>query len=302
MSAMSGTPRRPNVLLGGLVALLVALAATPVPADAVSRLANISTQVRVVQSRFGSSRLVTVRATFDAGGAALFDARRDPVLVSLGDAASFELAGGAPGRRLRGGRVRYRGKERSGAPYLKRLVVFPARGTVRFDVGGAGPSGALFGQDPLPVTLRLGAAEFGGLVQSGSGAVTATPYPFAATDTFPETFVCAPGTVIVNDAAVWSNLWYLHSLDIRPLPAVDFGTSVVVGVFLGARENRGYGARIRSVDERAADIVVTYVESRPSADCQPSPAPICLYAFATVPKSAKPFTFVHTVETDCRLQ
>jgi hypothetical protein len=275
----------------------VALLVSPAAADGL--LANVTRAVRVVSTPRGSSRIATLRATFDAVAPGAFDLRRGTIEVSVGDLPAFVIDAKAKGRRRTGGRVLYRGKKSGSAPFLRRLVVWPVRGQVLVEVGGLASNAPLLTEDPLRVALRLDDAAFTGAYGVGGAAPTGTPVAFTSTDLFPETFVCSVQTFVVGDATVWANLWAFHSLETRPMPPVDFSSEMVVGVFLGPRASRGYGALVTRIEERPSDLLVTFTERRPTSDCTPTPLPICLYAFATTAKSAKPVTFVHKVEEIC---
>src|SRR5262245_45689731 len=262
-------------------------------------LANLAVTSRSVQGRTGTTRAVTLRATFDAKAAAAFDPKEDAVTLTLGAEAAFRIEPREGRWSFRRGKVRWRGGRAAAAPYLRRIVVWPALGTLRAQIRGVESTVPLLGQDPLPIVLQLGDVRFDGLYASGATTPRGTPIGFTVTDDWPETFVCSQGTVIVNDAFVWEGLWTSHSADSRPRPVVDFGTSVVVGVFLGPREGRRYGARISRIEDRENDVLVTYTETRPTDDCIVTSDPICLFAFATMPRTSKQVVFAHEVELAC---
>jgi hypothetical protein len=69
--------------------------------------------------------------------------------------------------------------------------------------------------------------------------------------------------IVVRTAADWKALWKEHAPD-EPMPAVDFSTSVVVGVFLGLRNTGGYQVTISSVDRQGKDVVVVWREQKPA--------------------------------------
>src|SRR5688572_12125528 len=68
--------------------------------------------------------------------------------------------------------------------------------------------------------------------------------------------------VVIRSAAEWQALWKTHDAD-RAAPVVDFGRSVVVGVFLGSRPTAGFGVDITAVKRDGAQSVVEYRERRP---------------------------------------
>lgn len=278
-----------------IVAAMLAVAVLAVPAAADSVLANVSKSVRVTTANRGSSRVVTLRATFDTVAAGAFDLRRDAVAVTVGDLPEFQIVAGAKGRRRSGGRVLYRGTKSAGSPFLRRLVVWPARGQVRVDVAGVAAQNSIATANPLAVALRLGAANFTGFFATGTVVPTGTSLPFTITDTYPETFVCSTQTFVVTDPTTWATVWSYHSQDTRPVPSIDFSKDMVVGVYLGPRANRGYSAYVTKVEDQPGVVLVTITERRPSDGCNPEPTPICLYAFATVARTGKPVQFDHRV-------
>ena len=75
--------------------------------------------------------------------------------------------------------------------------------------------------------------------------------------------VMEPREVVVRSADEWTRLWHDHAGADAAAPAVDFGSSMVVGVFLGARNTGGYAIEITAVEQDAAAIVVRYTENKP---------------------------------------
>jgi PrcB C-terminal len=71
--------------------------------------------------------------------------------------------------------------------------------------------------------------------------------------------------VVVRSAKEWTTLWKQVGTD-RPLPKVDFATSMVVGVFLGTRPTGGYTVEITGVQVEGQDLVVSYQERKPGRD------------------------------------
>jgi hypothetical protein len=74
-----------------------------------------------------------------------------------------------------------------------------------------------------------------------------------------------PRTVVVRTAAEWQALWKEHDPG-RPPPKVDFGQSMVVGVFLGSRPSAGFVVEITAVKPDGSRTIVEYVERQPSRD------------------------------------
>jgi len=75
--------------------------------------------------------------------------------------------------------------------------------------------------------------------------------------------VMQPREVVVRSAAEWTPLWRDHAGADADALAVDFGASMVVGVFLGARTTGGYAVQITAVEQDGAGVVVKYTESKP---------------------------------------
>jgi hypothetical protein len=97
--------------------------------------------------------------------------------------------------------------------------------------------------------------------------------------------------VVVKDAGAWAALWDEHAGTSRPLPAVDFSTSMVVGVFLGERPSGCYGTSISKVTRNANGIAVQHTDSMPGiavlcAMYVPTPA-----ALAVIDRSDLPVEF-----------
>jgi hypothetical protein len=68
--------------------------------------------------------------------------------------------------------------------------------------------------------------------------------------------------VAVRSPDSWTALWTEHA-GTRERPAVDFGTEMVVGVFLGSRPTAGYSVEIVSVRPAGDGLVVQYREGQP---------------------------------------
>lgn len=71
-----------------------------------------------------------------------------------------------------------------------------------------------------------------------------------------------PREVVVRAAAEWGALWREHG-EAGALPAIDFTTSMVLGVFLGSRASAGFHVEITSVRLDNGVLVVEYRERTP---------------------------------------
>ena len=90
-------------------------------------------------------------------------------------------------------------------------------------------------------------------------------------------------TAVAFTAGEWATLWRSHASD-KPLPAVDFTTRRVIGIFLGSRPTPGYEIEILGTKEEGGSLIVEWREVRPKqglllAQVLTSPALI-----ASVPK------------------
>ena len=76
------------------------------------------------------------------------------------------------------------------------------------------------------------------------------------------TYVDMRRTVVVRTPEEWAKLWKSHSPN-QPLPAIDFSTTMVVGVFMGARPTAGFSTEIVHVRNENGGLVVEYKETEP---------------------------------------
>jgi hypothetical protein len=76
--------------------------------------------------------------------------------------------------------------------------------------------------------------------------------------------VIGPKEAVVRTAADWNQVWRDHAGPGSEAPAVDFESSMVVGVFLGARNTAGYTVEITAVEPDGAGLVVKYMETKPA--------------------------------------
>jgi len=71
-----------------------------------------------------------------------------------------------------------------------------------------------------------------------------------------------PRQAVVRTPAAWQTLWNGRAPGDK-LPAVDFATKMVVGVFLGTTPTAGYGVEIVGVKTDGDTLVVEYTERAP---------------------------------------
>lgn len=99
-----------------------------------------------------------------------------------------------------------------------------------------------------------------------------------------------PATVIVRDQATWVNVWTQHAGTTRPVPEINFSTTMVVAVFRGLLPNGCYATEITDVYLLGPVVNVARV------DTEPSPEAVCTLAVVTpahlvaVPRSDQPVT------------
>jgi hypothetical protein len=116
------------------------------------------------------------------------------------------------------------------------------------------------------------------------------PVPFTTIAEGQQSGVEDKREVVVRTDEEWKALWKQHAPD-KPLPAVDFTKSMVVGVFLGSRNTGGYRATITAVDKESTDVVVTWHESRPSADLIVTQVLTFPYHLVRIDRSPAPVKF-----------
>lgn len=99
-----------------------------------------------------------------------------------------------------------------------------------------------------------------------------------------------PKQAAARTPAEWAALWRHHAGE-TALPKVDFGSRMVVAVFLGTRSSAGYAVEITGTRHDKGALIVEWRERRPepgrvSAQVITSPAHI-----ATIPKFAGEIRF-----------
>jgi hypothetical protein len=100
------------------------------------------------------------------------------------------------------------------------------------------------------------------LLAASLAANALTPVPFTTISQSEQSSVDEARQVVVRTPEAWKALWKEHAPG-RPMPAVDFATSMVVGVFLGSRNTAGYRVTITGIERDGANVAVTYREERP---------------------------------------
>jgi hypothetical protein len=95
--------------------------------------------------------------------------------------------------------------------------------------------------------------------------VATAVFLFATVAQGPMSNIEGPRTVVVRTAAEWRALWNEHDPGHAP-PTVDFGQSMVVGVFAGSRPSAGFAVEITGVKTDGDRTIVEYAERQPSRD------------------------------------
>jgi hypothetical protein len=92
-------------------------------------------------------------------------------------------------------------------------------------------------------------------------AVSGTEMPFKTISQTSNSKVEEARNVVIKDAAAWERLWAYHAPN-EPVPAIDFGTTMVVGVFMGPT-NPCYSTSVAGVRRGADKITVQKVDRHP---------------------------------------
>jgi hypothetical protein len=93
--------------------------------------------------------------------------------------------------------------------------------------------------------------------------VKAAQLAFKTIDQSTRSAVREARNVLVKDAASWAALWAQHAGAEAALPVVDFGKQMVIGVFLGTRENGCYSTAISRVAQFGNKISVLHIDTVP---------------------------------------
>lgn len=99
-----------------------------------------------------------------------------------------------------------------------------------------------------------------------------------------------PKQAVARSAAEFAALWKQHNAT-APIPRVDFGSRMVVGLFLGTRSSAGYGVEIVRTRQAGGKLIVEWQERKPARDevaAQVITSPAIL---ASIPKFAGEVTF-----------
>ena len=101
--------------------------------------------------------------------------------------------------------------------------------------------------------------------------------------------------VTVRTAAEWKALWKDHA-PTEKMPAVDFATKMVVGIFLGTKPSSGYEVEIVGVRTQDKDLIVEYVQKQPGRGTMAAQMLTEPYHLVLVARHAGPVRFVQVPE------
>ncbi len=96
--------------------------------------------------------------------------------------------------------------------------------------------------------------------------------------------------VVVRTEAEWKTLWRQHGGE-RPMPAVDFGKEMVLGVFMGSRPTAGFDIAITSTIEGNGILHVRYRERTPARGLVLAQVLTFPFHLVAVPKTASEVKF-----------
>ncbi len=98
---------------------------------------------------------------------------------------------------------------------------------------------------------RLQLLGFGLAIGLLSGC--ASTIPFKTIDQGAHSGIEKPDAVVVRSQEEWRQLWQRHMAPQSPtpaLPVIDFGSKMVIGVFLGQKPTGGYAIQVKSIERR----------------------------------------------------
>jgi hypothetical protein len=96
--------------------------------------------------------------------------------------------------------------------------------------------------------------------------------------------------VTVRDRDEWASFWSTHAPG-RPVPPVDFGHEMVVGVFIGTRPTAGFAVEIVGYRDSADGIVVQYREIAPARGAITAQVIVSPYHLVVVPRRSGAVSF-----------
>ncbi|MEP6784088.1 MAG: protease complex subunit PrcB family protein [Acidobacteriota bacterium] len=99
-----------------------------------------------------------------------------------------------------------------------------------------------------------------------------------------------PKQSVARSAAEFATMWKQHA-GAAAIPKVDFGSRMVVAVFLGTRTSAGYGAEIVRTRQAGGTLIVEWQERKPARDQVSAQIITSPAIVASIPKFAGEVTF-----------
>jgi len=99
-----------------------------------------------------------------------------------------------------------------------------------------------------------------------------------------------PKQIVVRGDADWKTLWRRHAGE-RPMPAVDFGKEMILGVFMGSRPTAGYDIAITKTLEANGVLRVWYRERMPARGLMLAQVLTSPFHLVAVPKTGAEVKF-----------
>ena len=100
---------------------------------------------------------------------------------------------------------------------------------------------------------------------------------------------------VVRSDAEWTALWREHAA-VTAMPAVDFTTRMVAGVFLGSRPSAGFDVEIVAVRRDGDGTVIEYVERRPPPGAVTAQILTSPFHIVSLPRQQGAVTFARAAE------
>jgi len=122
-------------------------------------------------------------------------------------------------------------------------------------------------------------------------ALAAAPVPFTSIAKGLLSDQETPRPAVVRTPAQWHGLWNDHARGDK-LPAVDFATTMVVGVFLGTKPTAGYGVEIVGMKTDGDTLVVEFTERQPGRGTMAAQILTQPFHLVSVAQHAGPVRFV----------
>lgn len=106
--------------------------------------------------------------------------------------------------------------------------------------------------------------------------------------------------VIIRDAGEWAALWDELQGNVHPqpdVPAVDFGSDMLLVATMGQRNTGGYAISFANVYDNDGELFATVTEFSPAATCLTTQALSAPAVVIVVPRDDRPVSFMETTDT-----